>query len=641
MDERTALEAGTILDFPGMECTVGAYVGRGSNAIVYTGSYPDGQLPDLRHRVLIKELFPYHARGRIFRGKDREICFAPEEEAMMELHTLSFQRGNEVHIRLLSEHPQDFDSNINTFSLNHTLYTVLGFSGGRSLDKEMKTAGFSNLPLTVHVRRLLGILDVLEGFHSAGFLHLDISPDNILLIGDGRKERMTLIDYNSVHTLQEIQNGEAVYYSIKEGYTAPEVGSGKISHIGYPSDLYALTAVFYRCLTEKDLTAMQVIRGLPMDFSGGKCLQDMPETVRDMVRRILKKGLSPVPGRRYQNTMQMRTDLEELQDRIEGKGITHWALWETGRLSAVQIVSGNHALNYIKDGEKLYPVVGETEAGEIVSIDNLVNHMLSTEGNGALLVGSGGAGKTTALLRVAYMQKKEYSPASPAVIYLSLYGFAEKHPSFLKDRILENLKFKAETDSMDTARHELIRLLSSPMHTKSGDRPQLLLLLDGLNEVGCSSELLLKEIESLAQLPGVRILITSRSEEAAVVFPRLYLRPLPEYLWEGKVNAEIINTIRPNGNTISVLELTGAEIREMQAAGYDRNQNGKPYEYLLFTRNDMELEDDTVYRLAIATAELQEDRKEMARETEISPEKAIADYVTELGTFGAEDIVWK
>lgn len=113
------------------------------------------------------------------------------------------------------------------------------------------------------------------------------------------------------------------------------------------------------------------------------------------------------------------------------------------------------------------------------------------------------------------------------------------------------------------------------------------------------------------------------------------------YLWEGKINTEMINIIRPNGTTISVLELTGAQIKEMQAAGYDGNQNGKPYEYLLFTKNDMELEDDVVYRLAIATAEVPEDMREVEEIMEISPEKAIEEYVTELGTFGAEDIVWK
>ena len=129
MDGRVRLNPGTVLPFPGMECTIETFVGRGSNAMVYLGSYPDAQLADLRHRVLIKELFPYHARGGIYRDANLRICRTDEAEDVWRLHYLSFNRGNEVHIRLLGQNPGDIDANINTFPLHGTLYSVLGFSG--------------------------------------------------------------------------------------------------------------------------------------------------------------------------------------------------------------------------------------------------------------------------------------------------------------------------------------------------------------------------------------------------------------------------------------------------------------------------------------------------------------------------------
>ena len=528
MDGRVRLNPGTVLPFPGMECTIETFVGRGSNAMVYLGSYPDAQLADLRHRVLIKELFPYHARGGIYRDANLRICRTDEAEDVWRLHYLSFNRGNEVHIRLLGQNPGDIDANINTFPLHGTLYSVLGFSGGRSLDKELLENGGETLGLSVHVRRILGVLDVLEGFHSLGFLHLDISPDNILLIGEGRKERITLIDYNSVHTLDEIRAGRSVYYSAKEGYTAPEIRSGRAEKIGFSSDLYALTAVFYRCISGKALTPMQVIRNTVPDISQAECLADVPETVRSMVRSILKKGLSSLAGRRYQNAGQMRMDLEELQDRIDGKGITHWALWEMGRGAVQSAVKKNPALAYIRDEEKLYPVAAETADGERRTLEEVLERTLGPEGSSALLLGSGGAGKTTALLRAAYMQKAEYSGTEPAMVYLSLYGWEEQDASYIKDRILENLRFKPETDRMETARHELVRLLSSAMHTRLGERPKLLLLLDGLNEAAGDTRLLMKEMEELSRLSGVRILAAGRSDEPSLSFSRISLCPLEE-----------------------------------------------------------------------------------------------------------------
>lgn len=114
------------------------------------------------------------------------------------------------------------------------------------------------------------------------------------------------------------------------------------------------------------------------------------------------------------------------------------------------------------------------------------------------------------------------------------------------------------------------------------------------------------------------------------------------HLWADIITTEQITMICPGETgTISVLELTGAEIKEMQKAGFDANQNGNPYDYVLVTRGDAELEDDTVYRLAIATNELPETVQEKAEAIEITPETAIQNYVKELGTFGASDILWK
>ena len=528
MDRRCVLKEGTILPFPGMMCTVESLIGKGSNAVVYLGSYPDHHQPNLRHRVLIKELFPYHARGGIYRNERNEICFNTYAAETMRLNRASFIRANEVHIRLLGAHPGDMDSNINTFPLYKTLYSVLGFSGGRSLDKELNMPGADRIPLGIHIRRMLGALDALELFHESGFLHLDLSPENILLIGEGKKERVSLIDYNSVHTLEEIRNGDSPCSSGREGYIAPEVRMKRIASIGFSSDLYAMTAVFYRCITGQELTAMQIVQASVPDIFGAKCLEGMPDTVLSMIRQILRQGLSSVGSRRYKNVAAMRLDLEELQDRINGKGITHWALWDTGRINILHTIKANPALEYVKDDEKLYPLAGTQEDGTGVTVAELFKKLTTSGGQSMMMLGGGGMGKTTALLRIAYQQRAMYSGDEPAVAYISLYGWNNSGSEFIKNKILENLRFKPETDSIETARHELIRLLSSPAHTKWGERPKLLLLLDGLNEATGDLTLLMKEITELSAMAGVRILLTTRSENAELSFPKVKLRQLEE-----------------------------------------------------------------------------------------------------------------
>lgn len=530
------MEPGAVLPFPGMECTVDTLAGCGSNAVVYIGHYPDQHNPQLNHRVLIKELFPYDPEGRIYRNRDGNIRCFPEALDTLNLHRYSFERGNGIHIRLLEEHPGDIDSNINTFSLNNTLYSILGFTGGRSLEFELERPNGRDMQLQELIRRILGVLNVLEAFHQSGFLHLDISPDNILLIGEGRRERVTLIDYNSVHRLQEIREGKSVYYSAKEGYTAPEIRAGKTGDIGYGSDLYALTAVFYRCITGKRLTPMQMIRAAVPDVSEAACLEGVPDTVRSMVGQILKRGLASLTGRRYKDTKQMRQDLEELEDRISGKGITHWALWENGKANGIRAVKDNPGWNYIKDEEQIYPVQGITEEGETILLFEPTAWSRLSGAGPVLLLGSGGMGKTTALLRMAYQQGESYCATDPAVIYISLYGWENGGDGFIKERILEHLRFKPHTDSMETAKHELLSLLSAPLHTKGGDRPKLILLLDGLNEAVGEIGALLKEIEELSKLDGVFVMASGRSDITDAGFRRITLKQLDEEYVRGALS---------------------------------------------------------------------------------------------------------
>ena len=453
MDTRIELQKNDRLLFPGMECTIDHSVGRGSNVIVYVGHYRDHQNPSLSHRVLIRELFPYDREGGIWRNPDGDIHIESTADSVYDLNRMTFLRGNEVHIRLLEKIPADMDVNINTYEYHNTLYSLVGYAGGRNLYEELSRAQWqgqsaAGTELLLHTVRIMkGALDVLQSFHQAGYLHLDINPDNILLIGEGEKERVTLIDYNSVHTINEIEQKKSVYYSTKEGFTAPEVQMGRFSRIGEWTDLYSLTAMLYVCLTGRKLTTVQMIGNSPVSLEPAEFpfLKDFPETVLSLLHRILRRGLEITPRRRYQSTKQMRADISELEDRILGRGITHWALWEAGRARIRRSLNENPALDYLKDEKRIYPLYAMSEDGERIP---LLQHFLfdssdrnpqisdqddSQKTNGSepasrggaphapvLLLGGGGTGKTTTLLRIACGQNRRYTPASAIVYYISL-----------------------------------------------------------------------------------------------------------------------------------------------------------------------------------------------------------------------------
>ncbi len=557
MDSRTALKKEDRMLFPGLECVIEDISGQGSSVLAYTGYYEDRQDPGIRHRVLIRELFPFDPAGVIIRSENGDLQVTKGSEAMYAAYKKKFLRSNEIHSRLAERIPADFDLHINTFALHNTIYSVMGYTGGRALEQEIPLLNEKPAPpseedevsrekgqgagtacaendnpqqkLRRIVRIMCGVLRILQEFHKAGYLHLDISPDNILLIGSGDRERAMLIDYNSVYTVEEIRQDLSSRLSSKEGYTAPEIILGQRDCIGPHSDLFSMTAVFWHCLSGTRLSGLERVGSLLPDPSSLEQYRMLPETVLALLRRILAKGLSPSPGRRYQSAAEMLKDLKELEERIEGRGITRWALWESGRSRCLRMLRENISLQYISNETDLFPIFAETGdsrldltngfqpsgAFEKEHADERESSRISSEEKPGsrhfLLLGGGGTGKTTALYRIAwsaYKKDKSYREDAAAVFYISLYGYRDGGNHFLRDSLLEGLKFKTETDSMEAARRELMLLLE----TADRSRPVLLLLLDGFNETVGDTEPLLQEIRLLAEKPGVRILMTSRSD---------------------------------------------------------------------------------------------------------------------------------
>lgn len=519
MDYRIPLAAQTILDFDGMACHVESVVGRGSNAIVYQGWYPDRLHPQLRHRVLIKELFPLDHQGKIRRGADHCLVVQPEAAGLWQSHRQSFLTGNAIHLRLLENHPDHVGANLNSFSHGGTLYSVLGFSGGRSMLEALSGHGQS---LRSHVERMLGLLDALEAFHGSGYLHLDISPDNIMLTGTGQQEHIFLIDYNSA---RPVQDRRGTFASFKAGYSAPEVETGAAS-VGYASDLYSVAAVFFRCLMGRAMTLSERLRQTPPDGSDSPMLRDQPQTVRCLASQILRRGLHPLSRRRFQSIAQMRQAFEELRSRIDGVGVTHWALWENGKRSAEHLIRANPALQHVMQAEQLYPI--RLERDEPQALPDYLAALLAPAGRSGLILAGGGMGKTTLLLRSAIALTQRYHPAAPAVFYIPLDSWNGRDPDYLYSQILMRLRFRPEENTYESAKHALVQLLSRPLRTREGTAPVVLLLLDGLNEVRGDIHPLLQQIRELDALTGVRILAASRSEFATLPLEQIRLLSLQD-----------------------------------------------------------------------------------------------------------------
>lgn len=495
-DRRCFLEAGSILALGGTEYRIESVEGFGASSVVYRASYEDQLNQGSRHMVLVKELFPSHPKGKIFRDEEGCICCIEDGKDWMEQCRRSFYQGNQANLDLLERLPEQISGNINSWEANGTFYSVLALYGGKSLEDCLQDGeGPRNLKGAAEL--MLKILKAVECFHENGLLHLDISPDNILLL----PEQALLIDYNSVWFLGE-KEGTTRFYSEKEGYCAPEVRLQEEGQIGPAADLYSVCAVWFLLLTGRRLSREEAMgkgirRCFPKDL---EIFCREPVTAAWKMVQIMAKGLHVLARKRYQSVAELRADAEELLLRIEGRGISHSALWE-GSCRCFK----NFKKQKNQDREYLEQKILLEQKGDL-SFRDCQEFLRS--GERLLMTGPGGMGKTSFLAELWGRSLESYHPDQPVTVYVPLadYQKAREESGYIRKYLLRHLCFQNEAQDMETAIHELDQRLEEP----EGFR--LLLLLDGLNEAGAFGSRLLKEIEELGDKPGIGILVTDRSE---------------------------------------------------------------------------------------------------------------------------------
>jgi len=508
--QRQPRKSGETVLLAGREYTVDSLLGLGGSCLVYAAHYGDLLNPGHVHHVLLKELYPFHPKGEICRGEGGELRCTPDAGPVFESAKAAFARGNQINLELLEKLPEETSGNLISCEAYGTYYSVLSVHGGESLEARLERGEPMDLRAAAV---LLGqINQALNAFHDNDMLNLDVSPDNILLLSG----RVMLIDYNSCWAARGAADS-GTQFSVKPGYSAPELLLRDAEAIGRASDLYAVCAVFFRLLMGRPMTEAEQRGKLKRgELEAAPALQGEPATAVSMALSILRRGLHPLTRRRYQSTGELSRDTDELLRRIDGFGVTASALWEMSRAQA----NAEALEDYLEQGIDL----DGTETNRQCLYSRLCR------GESILLKGPGGMGKSTLLrlLRRENLEPCREGRAVPVCIPLADYQQAGERTGFIRGWLLRRLRLERGTHVQD-ALLALDRLLDGG---DGENEAALVLLLDGLNEAGRRREPLLREIEALSASGGVGILVTDRSdavkEYALPGFRTGELLPLPE-----------------------------------------------------------------------------------------------------------------
>ena len=184
------------------------------------------------------------------------------------------------------------------FLCNNTAYVVMDYLDGYTLKDYLK----KNPVLTFEntVKLLEPIAEALGKVHEAGVIHRDISPDNIMLLKDGSAR---LLDFGAARNVAD-GDGKSLSVILKPGY-APEEQYRSRGKQGAWTDVYALSAVIYRCIT-----------GQVPEESLQRYMQDTMKLPSELGIRIpwyseqaLAKGLAIKQESRYQSVKELWDNL--------------------------------------------------------------------------------------------------------------------------------------------------------------------------------------------------------------------------------------------------------------------------------------------------------------------------------------------
>ncbi len=219
------------------ELRIERVLGEGGFGIVYLAH--DIQLG--RH-VALKEYMPGSMAGR---GQDLSVALRSERDRpTFELGLRSFV--NEARLLAQLDHPALVKVH-RFWEERGTAYMVMPYYQGQTLRQWLRAR--PNGPDEAWLRALLEpLLDVLAYLHSQNIYHRDVSPENILLLPEGRP---VLLDFGAARMIvgDATQNLTAI---LKQGYAPVEqYAESAATKQGAWTDLYALAAVLYFAVAGK------------------------------------------------------------------------------------------------------------------------------------------------------------------------------------------------------------------------------------------------------------------------------------------------------------------------------------------------------------------------------------------------------
>ena len=466
-------------------------LGRGASCIVYNAYYVNNL--GNRKKVRIREYYPY--RLNIVRRLDGSLCIAQEEVEKFEMLKENFKQSFKINNCLFDKDGLT-NSIVNTYEIyeyNNTVYSVTMYQEGEILNRD-KIENLKDAILSVK-----SVSQIIQKIHEAGYLYLDIKPENICVL-KGITKGIQLFDFDSLIPINADGNILEYRISYTKGFAPLEQRSGRMDRIGRYSDVYSIGALLFYLLYGRTPSTLDGDCDTRYDLESTRYNNEVyQDKLLVSLGNFFHKTIACYYGDRYQNMQEVIEALEQLAENADVK--------------IPFIVSS-----------KILKMEGFT--GRDIEMDKLLSYIYDDNMPIIAVTGMGGIGKST-LVRQCLLECKDDFDCIISIDYMDsiIHTFAD------------DVKFMVNTltkDINETESEYFYRKIKTVSEYNKDKR--ILIVLD--NYEGTVNDEL-KDITNICS----KLIIITRNENIFINYPNINIGAINDRLILRKIFEN--NLLRP------------------------------------------------------------------------------------------------